>query len=54
MAIQRWGKSGVMTYFGPKIYHFGQIFRDSDMDFKYVLSIISIDIKGQTWLKLTI
>ena len=49
MPIQSWGKSGVLAFFGPKIGHFGQIFRD--MDFNFVLPIMSIDIKGQTKLE---
>ena len=49
MPIQSWGKSGVLAYFAPKIGHFGHIFLD--MDFKFVLPIISIDIKGQTELE---
>ena len=40
--MQSWGKSGVLAYFGPKISHFGH--NVWDMDFKFVLPIISIDI----------
>ena len=50
MSIQSWGKSYILAvaYFGPKISHFGHKF--GDMDFKFVLLIISIDIKEQTKL----
>ena len=49
MSIQSWGKSGVVAYFGPKISHFGHF--SWGMDFKFVLPMISIDIKGQTKLE---
>ena len=49
MTIQSRGKSGVLAYFGPKISHFGHIFWG--VDFKCVLSMIHIDIKGQTKLE---
>ena len=48
MPIQSWGKSGILAYFGTKIGYFGHIFWD--MDFKFVLPIMSIKIKGQTKL----
>ena len=43
MPIKSWGKSGDLAYFWQKICHFGNIFRD--MDSKFVLPIISFDIK---------
>ena len=43
------GKSGVLAYFWLKIGYFGQIFWY--MDFKFVVHIIYINIKGQTQLK---
>ena len=49
LQIQNWGKSGVLAYFGPKIGHFGHIFKNN-MDFKFVSPIIYINIKGQTQL----
>ena len=49
MTIQSWGKSGVLAYFDVKIFNFGHIFWH--MDFKFVLPIISIDIKGNTKLE---
>ena len=47
--IQSWGKSGVLAYFGLKIGYFGHIYWD--MDFKFVLPIIYINIEGQTQLE---
>ena len=44
MPIQSWGKSGVLAYFGLQIGYFGHIFWD--MDFKFDLPIIYINIKG--------
>ena len=44
--IQSWGKSGVLAYFGLKIGYFGHIYWD--MDFKFVLPIIYINIEEQT------
>ena len=49
MPIQSWSKNGVLAYFGPKIGFFGHIIWE--MDFKFVLPIISIDIKEQTKLE---
>ena len=49
MPIQSWGKSGVLAYFGPKIGYFGHIFWD--VDSKFVLPVIYINIKGQTQLE---
>ena len=48
MPIQSWGESGVLAYFGQKIGYDGHIFRD--MDFKFVLPIVYINIKGQIQL----
>ena len=39
MLIQSYGKSGVLAYFGQIVW---------DMNFKFVLPIIYVDIKGQT------
>ena len=47
--IQSWDKSGVLAYFGLKIGYFGHNFWD--MDFKFVLPIIYINIKGKPELK---
>ena len=49
MPIQSWGKSGVLAYFGLKIGYFGHVFWD--IDFKFVLPTIHINIKGQTQLE---
>ena len=49
MPNQSWCKSGVLAYFGPQISHSGHIFWD--MNFKFVLPIISIYIKRQTKLE---
>ena len=48
MPVERWGKSGVLAYFWLKIGFF------CDMDFKFVLPIIYINIKGQTQLKVNL
>ena len=48
MPILRLGKIGILTYFAPKVGHVGHIF--GDMDFKFVLPVINIDIEGQTKL----
>ena len=45
MPFQSWDKSGVLAYFGQKIGYFGHVFWD--MDFKFVLPFIYIDIKGE-------
>ena len=37
-------KAGVLAYFGLRIGYFGHIYRD--MDFKFVLTIIYINIKS--------
>ena len=39
MPIQRWGKSGFLAYFRPKVSHLATFFWD--MDFKFVLQNIS-------------
>ena len=49
MPIQSWGKSGVLAYFVMKIGFFGHVFWD--MDFKSVLPVIYINIKGKTQLE---
>ena len=49
MPIESWGKSGVLAYFWLKIAYSGHIFWD--MDFKFVLPIIYIDIKGKIQLE---
>ena len=49
MPIESWGKSGVLAYFWLKIGYFGHIFWD--MDFKFVLPIIYINIKGKIQLE---
>ena len=46
MPIQKMGESGILAYFEPKVCHFGHIFWD--MDFKFVLPIINIDIDSLT------
>ena len=45
MPIQSWSESGVLANFGLKIGYFGQIYWD--MDFKFVLPIIYININTQ-------
>ena len=50
MPIESWGKSGVLAYFWLKIGYSGHIFWD--MDFKFVLPIIYINIKGKTQFKM--
>ena len=49
MPIESWGKSGVLAYFWLKIGYVGHIFWD--MDFKFVLPTIVINIKGETQLE---
>ena len=49
LPIQGWGKSGILAYFGLKIGYFGHVFWN--MDFKFVLPIIYIDVKEQTQLE---
>ena len=49
MPIQSWGKSGALAYFGLKIGYSGYIFWD--VDFKFVLPIICINIKRQIQLE---
>ena len=49
MPIESWGKSGILAYFWLKIGYFGHIFWY--MDFKFVLPVIHINIKGQTQLE---
>ena len=49
MPIQSLGKSGILAYFGLKIGFSGHL--KKDMDFKFVLSITGINIKGQTQLE---
>ena len=44
MPIQIWGKSGVLAYFRLTIGYYGHI--HWDMDFKFVLPLIYINIKG--------
>ena len=46
MPIESWGNSGVLAYLWQKIGYFGHIFWD--MDFKFVLPTIVINIKGET------
>ena len=47
--IQSWGKRVVLAYFGLEIGYFDYILWD--MDFKIVLPIIYINIKGKTQLE---
>ena len=49
MTINSLSKSGVLDHFGQIIGYFGHIVQD--MDFKFVLPIICINIAGQTNLK---
>ena len=49
MPIERWGKSGLLAYFWLKLGYFGHIF--IDMDFKFVLPTIHINIKEETQLE---
>ena len=49
MPIENWGKSGVLACFLLKIGYFGHIFWD--MDFKFVLLTIHINIKEETQLE---
>ena len=49
MPIESWGKSGVLAYFWLKIGYVGHIFWD--MDFKFDLPTIHINIKAETQLE---
>ena len=48
MPSKSWNKSGVLAYFGLKIGYFGHIFWN--MDLKFVMPIIYINIKGKAQL----
>ena len=52
MPIESCGKSGVLAYFYLKIDYSGLIFWD--MDFKFVLPIIHMNIKGQPQLEVNL
>ena len=52
MPIQSWGKRGNLAHFGLKIGYSGHDFWD--MDFKFILPTIYINIKKSIGTKLTI
>ena len=49
MPIESWVKSGILAYFWLQVCYFGHIFWD--MDFKFALPLIYINVKGKIQLE---